>query len=227
LLLNQDLSQFLANESLQVQLPQFFFNLILSGVLAWALALVYRRYGTALSNRDSFSRNFVLLAMTTTVIIAVVKSSLALSLGLVGALSIVRFRSAIKDPEELTYLFFTIAIGLGLGASQWAVTLGAFVIIAPTLVMRSYFSQKRQPQHLILSVTSFEPAALNLDQMTEVLDRHCTGINLKRLDETAELLEATFIVHLQSAQALSLLKQDLRALSPSVKLTFLDQKQVI
>lgn len=225
--MDQDLSAFLTNESLQVQLPQFFLNLVLSGLLAGALAWVYRRYGTALSNRDSFSRNFVLLAMTTTVIIAIVKSSLALSLGLVGALSIVRFRSAIKDPEELTYLFFTIAIGLGLGANQWAVTLGAFIIISPTLMARSYFSQKRQPQHLILSVTSFEPAALNLDQMSLVLNRHCTGINLKRLDETAEVLEATFIVHLQSAQALSALKKDLRALSQSVKLTFLDQKQVV
>ena len=46
-------------------------------------------------------------------IITVVKTSLALSLGLVGALSIVRFRSAIKDPEELLYLFFSIAIGIG------------------------------------------------------------------------------------------------------------------
>ena len=64
-----------------------------------------------------------LLAVTTMFIITVVKSSLALSLGLVGALSIVRFRAAIKEPEELTYLFFAISIGLGLGADQRVVTL--------------------------------------------------------------------------------------------------------
>ena len=50
--------------------------------------------------------------MVTTLVIAVVKSSLALSLGLVGALSIVRFRTPVKEPEELTYLFFSIALGL-------------------------------------------------------------------------------------------------------------------
>ena len=57
------------------------------------------------------------------VMITIVKSSLALSLGLVGALSIVRFRTAIKEPEELSYAFLSIAIGLGLGADQRLTTL--------------------------------------------------------------------------------------------------------
>ncbi len=56
-----------------------------------------------------------MLTVITLLVISIVKSSLALSLGLVGALSIVRFRTAIKDPEELIYLFFSIAIGLGMG----------------------------------------------------------------------------------------------------------------
>lgn len=56
-------------------------------------------------------------------VITVVKSSLALSLGLVGALSIIRFRSAIKEPEELTYLFLAISLGLGFGANQTVITI--------------------------------------------------------------------------------------------------------
>ena len=69
-----------------------------------------------LSNRKIFSKNFFIITTTTMLIITVVKSSLALSLGLVGALSIIRFRAAIKEPEELGYLFLTISIGLGCGA---------------------------------------------------------------------------------------------------------------
>ena len=68
--------------------------------------------------QKEFSKNFVVLGVTTTIVIMIVKSSLALSLGLVGALSIVRFRAAIKEPEELVYLFLIIAIGLGCGANQ-------------------------------------------------------------------------------------------------------------
>ncbi|MCI0696355.1 DUF4956 domain-containing protein [candidate division KSB1 bacterium] len=89
-----------------------------SAVLAYLLSLVYAQYGHALSNRKMFARNFVMITMTTMLIITIVKASLALSLGLVGALSIVRFRAAIKEPEELAYLFLAIGIGLGFGADQ-------------------------------------------------------------------------------------------------------------
>ena len=60
--------------------------------------LFYMKYGKSFSEKFNFSKNFVILGITITIVITVVKSSLALSLGLVGALSIVRFRAAIKDP---------------------------------------------------------------------------------------------------------------------------------
>ena len=121
--------EFLATEGSEIAIWAFGFNLLLAGLLAYLLSILYVRYGRSLSNRKVFSNNFVLMAMTTMFIITIVKSSLALSLGLVGALSIVRFRAAIKEPEELTYLFLTIAIGLGLGADQVEITLSAFVLI--------------------------------------------------------------------------------------------------
>ena len=68
-------------------------------------------------------------------VIMVVKSSLALSLGLVGALSIVRFRTPIKEPEELVYLFLAIGVGLGLGAGQSMLT----SIIVLLILLFTYF----------------------------------------------------------------------------------------
>ena len=82
------------------------------------IALLFAKFGQSLSNRKAFADNFWLLAVTTTIVIMVVKFSLALSLGLVGALSIVRFRAAIKEPEELIYLFLVISIGIACGAGQ-------------------------------------------------------------------------------------------------------------
>ena len=105
------------------------FNLILAAALAHILAVFYVRYGASLSNRRDFGNNFLMITMTTLLIITIIKSSLALSLGLIGALSIVRFRAAIKEPEELTFLFLAIAVGLGLGAQQRTVTITAFAII--------------------------------------------------------------------------------------------------
>src|SRR3989338_8719641 len=134
------IQNFLSNQNIQIPILNFLVNLILAAILGYILSLIYTKYGKSISNRKRFAKNFVLLAVTTTLIITVVKSSLALSLGLVGALSIVRFRSAIKEPEELAFLFLTIAIGLGFGADQWKITYLAFIVILAIL----YFRYSRQ-----------------------------------------------------------------------------------
>ena len=72
----------------------------------------------------------------------IVKSSLALSLGLVGALSIVRFRAAIKEPEELVYLFLIIAIGLGCGANQLVITTVGIIFSLLLIVIYSGYLKK-------------------------------------------------------------------------------------
>jgi len=75
-------------------------NMLLAAVLTFILGHVYVKFGSSLSNRRMFARQFTLLCLTTTLIITVVKSSLALSLGLVGALSIVRFRYSFSVVER-------------------------------------------------------------------------------------------------------------------------------
>ena len=128
--------QFLATTSSEISLFGFVINLVITAVLAHILSIIYVKFGQSLSNRHVFSRNFMLIAMTIMVVITVVKSSLALSLGLVGALSIVRYRTAIKEPEELAYTFLTIAIGLGMGADQTAVTAVSFLLIVAIIIIR-------------------------------------------------------------------------------------------
>lgn len=86
--------------------------LLAGGLLALFIKWLYQHFGKSMSNRDSVTRVFPLLTLVTIGVITVVKTSLALSLGLVGALSIVRFRAAIKEPEELVYLFLCIGVGL-------------------------------------------------------------------------------------------------------------------
>src|SRR3989338_8294640 len=94
--LQTTLQDFLLNQPAQADLTYLIISLFLAAILAWILGRLYVRYGTSLSNRKRFASNFILLTVTTTLIISVIKSSLALSLGLIGALSIVRFRAAIK-----------------------------------------------------------------------------------------------------------------------------------
>ena len=95
-------------------------------ILSFALKYLYIEKATSLSNTFQIS-------LIVFFVILIVKSSLALSLGLVGALSIVRFRTPIKEPEELIYLFLAIAIGLGFGAGQiipsGIISISIFIII--------------------------------------------------------------------------------------------------
>ena len=103
--------KFLANESIHVSLNDFIINIILTIILSQILAYIYNKYSKSFSDRKIISSNFIYIATTTMIIITIVKSSLALSLGLVGALSIVRFRTAIKDPEELSFCLYQSQLG--------------------------------------------------------------------------------------------------------------------
>lgn len=121
----------LTTENISTSLNSYAIGIFLSIFLSFLVQQFYIKFSTTLSNKIEFSKNFLILAATTTIIITIVKSSLALSLGLVGALSIVRFRAAIKEPEELVYLFLIISIGLGCGAGQFfIVTIGIFIILS-------------------------------------------------------------------------------------------------
>jgi len=136
-----DLSFFL-NENVQIELSSFVLSLFSAAVLSFIVHLFYIKFSSTLSNRSEFSKNFVILGVATTIIIVIVKSSLALSLGLVGALSIVRFRAAIKEPEELIYLFLIIAIGLGCGANQLIITAVGIIFSLTVIILFSIYQKK-------------------------------------------------------------------------------------
>ena len=142
----QNLENFFLNSNIQIDFGNFFIALLLSLILSLIVKFTYLKVGRALNNKDYFSDTFIPLALITTLVITVIKFSLALSLGLVGALSIVRFRAAIKEPEELVYLFFVIAIGLANGANQFLLSFVSTIIIVLFLFIRNYFKNKKSDE---------------------------------------------------------------------------------
>jgi len=107
-------------------LPSQVFDFIMAIIMSYALRLIFERNTKTLSGFTQIASILPPLTGAIFLVIVIVKSSLALSLGLVGALSIVRFRTPIKEPQELLYLFLAIGIGLGYGAS---LTLHTTVIV--------------------------------------------------------------------------------------------------
>ena len=223
----QTFQQFLATQSAHVPVLGFMLSLFLTALLSFSLARIYVRHGTALSNRRMFANNFVIIATTTMFIITVIKSSLALSLGLVGALSIVRFRAAIKEPEELAYLFLNIAIGLGMGADQHLITIVAFCMIVGVIILRSGSHEAASAQNTFFTITNYNPEKGSLEKIVDILKKYSLAVDLKRVDETKEVLEASFLVEFKDMGSLHQAKQELHRLSGSVKVTFLDNKGVM
>ena len=214
--------------NIDIPILGFVFNILISALLAIILKFTYIRYGNSLSNRRQFGNNFLLITMTTVLIITVVKSSLALSLGLVGALSIIRFRAAIKDPEELAYIFLTIAVGLGLGADQRTITIIAFAtIIIIVAVTKKISNPLGEDKNLNLSIQSNNLQNLNLKAITNILKINCDAVELRRFDQDEESLEISFIIEIKEISFLDNIKKGFQELDKKVKITFLDNKGLI
>jgi len=214
--------EFLATEAAKVPMTDFAINLGLTFVLAWILKELYYRFAQAHSNRRRFASNFPTIALTTMVIITVVKSSLALSLGLVGALSIVRFRTAIKDPEELSFLFICIAVGLGFGAGQREVTLMGFTILSAALAFRSVNRASEGAACTVLTISGDRSTGISVSRLSEILGNHCNSVDLRRLDEGDDALEATFQVEFSSFEELEAARRSLTRDNDSLRLSLLD-----
>lgn len=218
--------QFLVNDSVQISIWGFVLNLVMTAGITYLLSLLYARHGNSLSNRKMFGQNFILIGVTTMIIITIVKSSLALSLGLVGALSIVRFRAAIKEPEELAYLFLTISVGLGLGADQRLITLIGFVFVTALIYLKSRMSKKEENQNLHLTVSAANSNDELLTNIINTLKSNCTQVNMKRFDENGNMLEAAFLVELGDYSQLNKAKIALKKLDPSVNVSMLDNNGI-
>ena len=183
--LNKSLENFFLNSNIEIDFGNFFIAILLSLILAFFVKLTYIRVGRALNDKDYFSDTFIPLAIITTLVITVIKFSLALSLGLVGALSIVRFRAAIKEPEELVYLFFIISIGLSNGANQFLLSIIATAIIITFLFIRNIYKNKNDndgsfsSDSNIISVSIMDNTKKNIDDIINQLNKNFKYLKLK------------------------------------------------
>lgn len=104
-------------------------SLIIAILAAVIINFIYKKTYTGVSYTKSFALSIVLLTMVTSLVIRTINSNLSLSLGMVGALSIVRFRTAVKDPIDTIFMFWAITAGIMSGAGLYIATLIATIII--------------------------------------------------------------------------------------------------
>lgn len=142
-------SSFINQFSSDLSIKSVVLMLFVTAVMGVYIFFVYRQVVRKAFYSKSFAISLVVIAMITSMIILTVQSNIVISLGMVGALSIVRFRTAIKEPMDLAFLFWTISIGIICGAGIYEIAiLGSLAITA--VIMALHFVPNVQPLKLLI-----------------------------------------------------------------------------
>lgn len=167
------------------------------------------------------------ICLTTLLVISVVKSSLALSLGLVGALSIVRFRTPIKEPEELAYIFLAIAIGLALGADQKVVAMIALPTILFVISIIDWLrpALPRNNDNLLISI-EVDPESTSSESIFHLIQTVSPDVNIKRLDQDKNIMAVHAQIKMHDPNLLNKLSNDFRKQYPNGKLSVIDDSSI-
>jgi len=215
---------------IEIPLLELIRNLAIGVFLAVILAWLVSKSTRLVVDTRQYLPLFLLLIPTMILIITIIKSSIALSLGLVGALSIVRFRTPIKEPEELAYIFIAIAIGLGLGANQVLPTIIGFSVVAIVLIPSMFSRLKGSRNHssyidIVLEAEDHKP--LDMNTFTKMLDSLTLKYRLKRVNESAGRHEITLQLSNMDMSVYEQLKKELHRDFKSVDISIIDNARVI
>jgi uncharacterized membrane protein YhiD involved in acid resistance len=146
-------------------------GLMVSLVLGLFIFYIYKKAFRGVVYHHSFNVTLVLMTMVTSLVIMTISTNIVLSLGMVGALSIVRFRTAVKDPLDIVFMFWAISVGIATGAGVYAIAVGGSIVIAITTLMLSRMKFKDSSYLLIINYTEKANQQINiiLDEMKHVL----------------------------------------------------------
>jgi hypothetical protein len=212
-----------------INILSFIWSIIGVAILCYLVALQYERYFPHISRSQSMNKTILTVGIITFLIISVVKSSLALSLGLVGALSIIRFRTPIKEPFELSYLFMSISIGLGFGANQYLPTT---IVTLFVLIILSVFNNKISK---INTNTYFFYITIPQDIKTDIVEKNISELSknkdfdiyLKRLDQGIRSTQLTLNIKVNSEKELLEVNNKLKKIFSPESVSIVDSQKLM
>ena len=215
---------------IEIPILEFIRNMAVGLVLAVMFAWLVRKSTRLVVDTTQYMPLFLLLIPTMILIITVIKTSIALSLGLVGALSIIRFRTPIKEPEELAYIFIAIAIGLGLGANQVLATVVGFAVVAivmlPAMFKRSAAARSFNV-FIDVVLQSKDGTKFDMEVFTSILDQVSLNYRIKRVTETSERNEITMQIPDLDMATYEKVKIELSNRYQTVEISIIDNARVI
>lgn len=204
------------------QMTNFFVSMVLSILLGLVVAMVYRYTHRGMNYESGFLSTLVLLVPIVALVMFFIQGDLVLSLGLVGSLSIIRFRTPIKDTRDMIFLFWAIVLGLGVGTLNWTVSVFATLVLTVLMTVFYVFKYGR-PLHseYILVVTGTSP---DRDREVErVVRNRNANVQLRNHDIEGDNWELTYELRFsrENEQTVRSVVTDLQKLSGVSKVSLL------
>lgn len=192
-------------------------TLFVTALLALYIFAIYRLVTRKVFYSKNFNIALAALSLITAAIILAMQSNLVISLGMVGALSIVRFRTAIKDPLDLVFLFWSISVGIICGAGLYEVALLTCLVVTVLILVLENIPASRAPMMLVVNLSDAEKEKQVLElagkysRFYKVKSRNITARGMDMIVEVRVKEEAAFVKEvsaLESVETASLIAHD-------------------
>lgn len=177
----QELFEYLKTVNGNLSYESVALNLACAVLLAVVMYFVYKKTCTGVLYSKSFNVTLILVAVIIAMIMMIIGSNLSLSLGMVGALSVIRFRTAIKEPKDLAFLFWSIVIGLSCGTGMYVIGIIGSAVICILLLI---FQKELHVDNLFLLALHLSQAA-DIEAIEQLLERHTARSRLKMQNQSA------------------------------------------
>ena len=148
--MKETLYKYLATSSENITVFSVLEVMVISLILSMVIFLTYKITFSGVMYNRKFNISLVMLTLVTTMVMFVIGSDIALSLGMVGALSIVRFRTAIKDPRDTVYIFWSIGVGLSVGTGNYIVASIGSVFLLGVLSIFSFSGIGKEDRYILI-----------------------------------------------------------------------------
>ena len=201
----------------QLDIQTIFLRMGVATIIAFFIYLSYMMSHEGSIYSKKFNVSLMALTEITTAVMIVIGNNIALSLGMVGALSIIRFRTAIKDPMDLVFLFWSISVGIICGAGLYEVALLTCLVVTVLVLVLENIPASRAPMMLVANLSDAEAESRVLDvvkkysRFYKVRSRNISGGRMDMIVEVRVKEESAFmkaVCALDTVQSASLIAHD-------------------
>lgn len=177
-------------------------NLLVALLCGALIAILYRITYKGVSYSTGYVVSLIMLTLITALVIMVIGNNLARAFGLVGAMSIIRFRTAIKDTQDIMFIFFALAIGLASGSNMYSIALIGTIFIGLVILIASWFNNTVKVHREYLLQIVYSNTNYQSDEMLEIIKKYCKKhklINIKKMGESdQQLIEHSYYIILKN-----------------------------